>query len=122
MLAEVLKFARQQNEPSISRNDKKDDDQGRKDPFRAPGIKIPKTESSAIEVFTNDRGDQKARNDKENIDADVSACKCPDPCVEANYGQDCDGPQSVNVRPVGRCIRARATHRWQSAMRTRRPT
>jgi hypothetical protein len=39
--------------------------------------------------------------------------------VKADDRQDSDSPQSVNIWAVSRCIRVRATHRWQGAMRTR---
>jgi hypothetical protein len=84
VLAETLKFAWKQDEPAISTHDKKNNNQGRKDSLRPAGIKVPKAKGVTIEAFANDRSDQKARNDKEDIDAHVSAREATHSGMETN--------------------------------------
>jgi hypothetical protein len=72
----------------------------REDPLHAPGVELAVAEARALEAGQDDRGDQEARDDEEDVDADEAAL---DPLRERVVPQDREhrhGAQPVDVRAV----------------------
>jgi hypothetical protein len=77
-------------------------DEGWKNSSDAALIESCNGEAVRIDVGQNKRCDQISRNDEENIDPDEAARKNGRFNVEKDDGNDCNSPQSINVRPISR--------------------
>src|SRR5438874_11219140 len=73
-----------------------------KDPADATNIEIPEAKSSVIQLLENQAGDQKAGDNEKDVDSDKASRQQVFRSVIEDHGKDCDGAQSIDVRPVGR--------------------
>ena len=98
-IAELHEIIGKKKEPA--RKKARDDDHGERgqNPAHTPLPKLEKLKLTLLEILENEPGDEIARNDKEDIDADVAAAKT-EVSVEKQYGQDGNGPEAVDVRPI----------------------
>ena len=70
---EILDLGRRQENPGGGRGQRQHDEQRRKDPPGAPGVKMAETECPAFKVTQDNARDQEARDDKEDIDPGETA-------------------------------------------------
>ena len=70
------------------------------DAIYAARIEFDETEIVPFQVVKDDRRDQKPGNNEENIHADEAALDPQRKCVKANYRQNSDSTQPVDVRAV----------------------
>ena len=72
----------------------------RDDPAKASLIEADEGKAPLVDVAGQDAGDQKARYDEEDVDADIAARKAGNMGVEQKDRQDGESAQAVDVAPV----------------------
>ena len=127
MLAQHEKLIAEQGKPANRPATGQHGQQGRKDPTDAAIIEVQQIELPLLQAAQQDGGDQKAGNDKKNVDADKAAEKFLRIGVVAHHTEHRHRADAVNVRPirqVGNRRRARCRvgvcHRLYCAVRFRR--
>lgn len=98
--AEILKELGQEKQPGGKKRQEREESQRGKDAPGAPFIKIQDGKAAVGQFIGNDAGDQKAGNDKEDIDADESARKTRNPGVKQEDRKDGDRPQTIDFRSI----------------------
>jgi hypothetical protein len=96
--AQFLVVTRHQEEPA---NDQAGHHQGRQDSPRTAHPELHETEVTRRTLAADDRGDQKARNHEEHVDANESAGETWNTKVEQHHGNDSHGAQAVDVTSIG---------------------
>src|SRR6185312_15232723 len=82
-------------------------EQRRKDAPDTSLIEHQQIELSGIQAAEHDAGDQVPGDDEEDIDADESAGSHPRESVKQHDQSHGNGPQTVDVRAVGKSLRTR---------------
>ena len=78
----------------------KDDRESRNDATNATLVEGEKRKAPVFEFVPRDRGDQKSRNDEEDVDPDIASQQRGKAVVVQNHDGHCDGAQTVDVGPV----------------------
>jgi hypothetical protein len=102
VLAEVGVLVAQQCKPAERQAKGEHGDQGREDAPDAPAVERDEAEISALKAFQDDRGDQEAGDDEENVDADEAAFDMGGKGVKPHHEQNGHRPQAVDVGAIGR--------------------
>ncbi|MNS95452.1 hypothetical protein D3C72_1297140 [compost metagenome] len=102
VLAQLFPFVRQQGEPAEGHGGQQHQRQRREDALHAARIELAVAEAVALEAAQDDGGDQEARDDEEDVDADEAALDPLRERVVAEHRQHRDGAQPVDVRAVFR--------------------
>lgn len=74
------------------------------DPADTPQVEIGQRERPTLQLTPDDRRDQKAGNDEEDVDANVAARQPDLVDVVEHHADDGDGPQAVDLRPIGASV------------------
>ncbi len=92
----------------------KDDCESRNDATDATLVEREEREASVFEFVPRDGGDQKSRNDEEDVDPDIASRQRGRAIVIENHEGDRDGSETVDVGPVAswRGSMASAAWRW----------
>jgi len=114
VLAEVRVLQGKEEPPPDRPRGQQHDDQRGEDALDAARVEIGEAEGAALEAAEHDRGDQKARDHEEDVDADEAAGHAVGKRVEADDREHGDGTEAVDVGPVFR-LDVRVRHVQRSA-------
>jgi len=98
-LAELGVVGRQQQEPPGDQSRQDDHHRRRNNPPRAPLPEVGESELALLQVLEDQRGNQEAGDHEEHIHSDVTT-RHAQPGVVQHHGQNCDGPETVDLGPV----------------------
>ena len=95
-----LQFQGEHPEPGKRDRRRHHQEQCRQDPPRPAFVEIKKTEAACLDLFDDDRGDQKAADHKKHVNANETATEKAKPGVEQYDRHNRNGAQSVNLGAV----------------------
>ena len=113
--AQLRIWRRQHPEPSQHQHRAQHDNQGRKDPPHAAVVEGDQAETLRAQFARDDAGDQEARDDEKDVDADEAARHRLGKTVEIHHQHDRDGAESVDIAAIA--IRRQGQHRRVQVMR-----
>ena len=99
--AEQAELLREHRVPADDEDEGHDDDQRGKQAPHATGIEAREAEGAGGEFGADQAADQIARDDEEDVDADIARAQRLGERVIEHDRQDRDGPQAVDVGPIG---------------------
>ncbi|GAB0148089.1 hypothetical protein McPS_08290 [Marichromatium sp. PS1] len=97
MLAQLLVLVLQQEIPAKEITREQHQEKRRKDPLHPPAIEIGQTESTGINALEYDRGDKKAGDHKENVNANEATPQMAGKGVKKNDKKNGDSPEPVDI-------------------------
>ena len=100
MQAQLIEFIGQQIEPAEHQARNQHGQQGREYPAYAPPVELGETETTLLQVLEDDRRDEVAGYDEEDIHADKTSAAPTREGVEENHGQHGEGAQAVDIGAV----------------------
>ncbi|MEJ0044113.1 MAG: hypothetical protein WDM81_18720 [Rhizomicrobium sp.] len=100
LAAEPAKFVRKKQKPACDQARGKNDGKGGKNTSNPTGIELPVAKTLRLDAILDQTGDEVARNDKKDVDADKSAPDVSWKSVKSDDGENRDRPQSVNIGAI----------------------
>jgi hypothetical protein len=100
VFAQLRVFVRQEQEPASGKTGKEHQNQRRKNPADTVGVELGEAEVAVLQALKQDRRNQIAGNDEENIDADKAAGQASGECMKDDNRENGNGAESVDVRTV----------------------
>jgi hypothetical protein len=100
VLAQHPVLAAEQQEPAGDEYGDQHEQERRQDAPDAPHVEIQNAERAAIQPLEDDRGDQEAGDDEEDIDAGEPSAQQVRGDMERHDRQNRDRPQAVDIGPI----------------------